>query len=315
MSDRLAVFNSGRIEQVGHAGRGLRAAGDAVRGRLRRHLEPAHAATSPQAVLGAAGTFTVRPEKIRLAEPGRAGRRRRDRRAGPIREVVYLGPDTRYIVALDAGARARRHPAEPRDVLDRGARPAGQGCPPGLEATAQPPRRRRGAREPMEEEHGMSTAEDPRRSLGGGRARSSRACRRRRRRARRRPSLPTRARRGRGPGHGARLAGLRRGRHDRPGRRLGHAVRGRDRLQGHRPDVRHVGRGVQPVPRPTPSSTTSSRRRATRACGSSPAASSSRSTSTSSRTTPTSSRPSRTSLQHGRRRPLRRARTAAARTC
>ncbi len=40
MSDRIAVFNEGRIEQVGSSCRGLRAPGDAVRGGLRRHVEP-----------------------------------------------------------------------------------------------------------------------------------------------------------------------------------------------------------------------------------------------------------------------------------
>ena len=39
MSDHLAVFNEGRIEQVGAPERGLRAAGDRVRRRVRRHLE------------------------------------------------------------------------------------------------------------------------------------------------------------------------------------------------------------------------------------------------------------------------------------
>ena len=39
MSDRLAVFNHGKVEQVGYAGRGLRTAGDRVRRRVRRDLE------------------------------------------------------------------------------------------------------------------------------------------------------------------------------------------------------------------------------------------------------------------------------------
>ena len=43
MSDRLAVFNEGRIEQLGAPGRGLRAAAERVRGRLRRRLERARA--------------------------------------------------------------------------------------------------------------------------------------------------------------------------------------------------------------------------------------------------------------------------------
>ena len=41
MSDRLAVFNQGRIEQIGRPGRRLRASGDPVRGRLRRDVQPA----------------------------------------------------------------------------------------------------------------------------------------------------------------------------------------------------------------------------------------------------------------------------------
>ena len=39
MSDQVAVFNAGRIEQLGHAGGDLRAARHRVRRRLRRHLE------------------------------------------------------------------------------------------------------------------------------------------------------------------------------------------------------------------------------------------------------------------------------------
>ena len=43
MSDRIAVFNDGRIEQVGEPGRGLRGARHPVRRRLRRRLEHARA--------------------------------------------------------------------------------------------------------------------------------------------------------------------------------------------------------------------------------------------------------------------------------
>ena len=91
---------------------------------------------------GKSGTFTVRPEKIRLAEPDATVGPDETSALGTIRKVVYLGPDTRFLVALDAGAEARRHPTEPGDLLDGGARPRGQGCPPDLEATAQFPRRR-----------------------------------------------------------------------------------------------------------------------------------------------------------------------------
>ena len=39
MSDRIAVFNQGRIEQVGAPGRDVRAPATRVRGRVHRHLE------------------------------------------------------------------------------------------------------------------------------------------------------------------------------------------------------------------------------------------------------------------------------------
>ncbi|MGH2465893.1 MAG: TOBE domain-containing protein, partial [Candidatus Limnocylindrales bacterium] len=55
-------------------------------------------------VFGTPGTFTVRPEKIRLAEPGAPIGADEIGVDGQIREVVYLGSDTRYHVALEAGS-------------------------------------------------------------------------------------------------------------------------------------------------------------------------------------------------------------------
>ena len=52
MSDHVAVFNEGKIEQVGSPHRGLRAARDRVRRRLRRHLE--HPRARRQALLASA---------------------------------------------------------------------------------------------------------------------------------------------------------------------------------------------------------------------------------------------------------------------
>ena len=75
MSDRIAVFDEGRIEQLGHPGRGLRAAGLALRGRLRRHLEPA-AGPGGRGAGRCAGPFVIRPERITLqpsGPPRRAG--------------------------------------------------------------------------------------------------------------------------------------------------------------------------------------------------------------------------------------------------
>jgi putative spermidine/putrescine transport system ATP-binding protein len=103
MSDRLAVFNHGRIEQVGAPAEvyekpstafvaGFVGTSNLLRGGV------------AEAVVGEAGTFTVRPEKIRLAEPADPVGADESSALGRIRSVVYLGPDTRFVVALDAGS-------------------------------------------------------------------------------------------------------------------------------------------------------------------------------------------------------------------
>jgi putative spermidine/putrescine transport system ATP-binding protein len=89
MSDRMAVFNDGRIEQLG---------------------TPAEVYEHPQTefVAGFVGVsnvlerdfrrITIRPEKIHMTpDDGRGGE------TGVVREVVYVGMVTRYIVDLDAG--------------------------------------------------------------------------------------------------------------------------------------------------------------------------------------------------------------------
>jgi len=103
MSDRLAVFDAGRIQQVG--------APAEVYERPATRFVAGFVGTSnlltgevAVAVVGQAGTFTVRPEKIRLAEAAAVAGPDEIATAGRIREVVYVGPDTRYVVALEAGA-------------------------------------------------------------------------------------------------------------------------------------------------------------------------------------------------------------------
>jgi putative spermidine/putrescine transport system ATP-binding protein len=102
MSNRLAVFNKGRIEQVG--------APAEVYERPATRLLAGFVGTSnllaresARTVVGRHGTFTVRPEKIHLGTPGEEPGPDEIAAPGRIREVVYVGPDTRYIVALDAG--------------------------------------------------------------------------------------------------------------------------------------------------------------------------------------------------------------------
>ena len=56
-----------------------------------------------QQLVGDQGTFTVRPEKIHLEAPGAVVPDGSVAVDGHVRDVVYLGSDTRYHVVLDAG--------------------------------------------------------------------------------------------------------------------------------------------------------------------------------------------------------------------
>jgi len=103
MSDRLAVFNRGRIEQIGTpAGVYERPATPFVAGFVGTSNLLSGAAA--EAIVGRSGIFTVRPEKIRMAEPDDPVEADETSALGHIRTVVYLGPDTRYLVGLEAGA-------------------------------------------------------------------------------------------------------------------------------------------------------------------------------------------------------------------
>jgi len=100
MSDRLAVFNHGRIEQIGTPAAiyenpatafvaGFVGVSNVCDGELARRLG------------GAAGAFSIRPEKIRFVDgavPESWGQAN-----GVTQSVVYLGAATRYTVALDGG--------------------------------------------------------------------------------------------------------------------------------------------------------------------------------------------------------------------
>ena len=81
MSDRIAVFRDGPGRAGGHAGRALRAARQRLRRRLRRHLEPDRRRGGRERCSAQAGTFSVRPEKMRIADA--AGRRSERARPAP----------------------------------------------------------------------------------------------------------------------------------------------------------------------------------------------------------------------------------------
>lgn len=103
MSDRIAVFNRGLVEQVGPPAEVYeKPATRFVAGFVGTSNLLSGAAAA--AVVGREGTFTVRPEKIRMGPPDGAVTAGEDSAVGEIAGVVYLGADTRYFVRLDAGA-------------------------------------------------------------------------------------------------------------------------------------------------------------------------------------------------------------------
>ncbi|SDP51028.1 putative spermidine/putrescine transport system ATP-binding protein [Pedococcus dokdonensis] len=104
LSDRIAVFNAGRVEQVGTAREIYeQPATQFVAG----FVGTSNLLTGPGAValVGSEGTYGIRPEKLLVHARGAARDSAARRAAGRLVEVVYAGPVTRYVVDLDAGPR------------------------------------------------------------------------------------------------------------------------------------------------------------------------------------------------------------------
>jgi putative spermidine/putrescine transport system ATP-binding protein len=94
MSDRLAVFDHGRIEQLGTP--------------AEVYERPANAFVAgfvgvSNVVERGGRRFAVRPEKIHMTGAGAAARSGSHAETGHIKEVVYAGMVTRYVVELDNG--------------------------------------------------------------------------------------------------------------------------------------------------------------------------------------------------------------------
>jgi putative spermidine/putrescine transport system ATP-binding protein len=103
MSDRVAVFSAGRIEQVGTPGQVYDEPATAF---VAGFVGTSNLYSGPvaEAVFGQPGPCLVRPEKLTItavANPAASGKSA----TGTVAEAVYAGPITRYVVDLDAGAR------------------------------------------------------------------------------------------------------------------------------------------------------------------------------------------------------------------
>ncbi|MCO5969672.1 ABC transporter ATP-binding protein [Actinoallomurus soli] len=105
MADRVAVFNAGRIEQVGTPADVYEEPATAfVAGFVgTSNLIEGEAA---QSILGRPGVYSVRPEKLRVDTDLDAELPEGEHSAtGTVAEVVYAGAATRFVVDLDAGGR------------------------------------------------------------------------------------------------------------------------------------------------------------------------------------------------------------------
>jgi putative spermidine/putrescine transport system ATP-binding protein len=102
MSDRIAVFNLGRIEQIGTPAEiyehpltsfvaGFVGVSNLVKGEL------------AQRITGSERTFSIRPEKIHLADASAQSDADMFVANGKVRDVIYLGLYTRYLVELEGG--------------------------------------------------------------------------------------------------------------------------------------------------------------------------------------------------------------------
>ena len=101
LSDRIAVFGAGRIEQVGTPAEiyerpstpfvaGFVGASNLIEGDLAARI------------IGERGRFMIRPEKIRMVGLDEPVDNRDCTAVGAIRDIVYLGAQTEYLVAVSA---------------------------------------------------------------------------------------------------------------------------------------------------------------------------------------------------------------------
>jgi len=103
MSDRIAVFNTGKVEQIGSPAEiyerpqtpfvaGFVGVSNLISGEVAKRIT------------GSEEMFTIRPEKIHLASPDEKVGGDMFFANGKVRDVVYLGLYTRYLVELENGS-------------------------------------------------------------------------------------------------------------------------------------------------------------------------------------------------------------------
>lgn len=99
MSDRLAVFNHGKVEQVGTPSEVYENPRNAF---VAGFVGTSNVVSGPLAerLTGSSQAFTVRPEKLTIRQPGDPVPEGSFSAAGTVAEAVYLGMYTRYRVDI-----------------------------------------------------------------------------------------------------------------------------------------------------------------------------------------------------------------------
>ncbi|MGX9347736.1 ABC transporter ATP-binding protein [Microbacterium sp. KNMS] len=125
LSDRVAVFNGGRIEQIGTPREVYEYPQTEFVARFLglSNLLPADAA---ERIAGRREALSIRPERVRVLGPDEHARPGEVTVAGVVAEVVYTGPSTRYLVDVDGGLqliaeRPNAHHPSAAEAVERGA--------------------------------------------------------------------------------------------------------------------------------------------------------------------------------------------------
>ena len=110
LSDRVAVFNNGKIEQVGSPREVYEFPQTEFVAKFLgvTNLLPAELSHE---LLGSAQTHSLRPERVHLVDPTAPEELGTVTLGGTIAEAVYAGPNTRYLIDTDGGERiiAEKH--------------------------------------------------------------------------------------------------------------------------------------------------------------------------------------------------------------
>ena len=122
MSDRVAVFNHGRVEQIGTPAEIYDRPATAFVAGFVGASNMVDAATAGK-LMGQARPFALRPERIRILNDGQPAPADAVEVAGTVDGVSFLGATTRYRVALAAGGAV--------DVVESESRHRPQGAGPG----------------------------------------------------------------------------------------------------------------------------------------------------------------------------------------